>query len=207
MDDLEKKIKEVERWLKLSLSNNSQSSIIYNQTEDEKRQNDAYYEEHKPQLPPPNESYDDLKFNHHQRSHANMPMSKSLHQGLTMQLSEVGGRRSMNTSTSNNEIALNSLANAKKIPKVQQRRIIQPNGKMPLKGTIPRPASLVTFTPECVNPTSDNMISYTNIENLESTMRMQQEQLLNQRSNEGSKEKKQKYTKIQKQLTKCTRIQ
>ena len=38
-DDLpkerDKKIKEVERWLKLSLSNNSQSSVIYNQTEDE----------------------------------------------------------------------------------------------------------------------------------------------------------------------------
>ena len=201
-DDLpkerDKKIKEVERWLKLSLSNNSQSSVIYNQTEDEKRQNDAYYEEHKPQLPPPNESYDDSKFNHHQRSHANMPMSKSLHQGLTMQLSTnnlpSSKKSGMNTSSSNNEIALNSLALAKKRPQVQQRRIVQPNGKMPLKGTIPRPASLVTFAPDNTKPEENpNMISYTNMENLESTIRMQQELLLKQKSAEAMKDKKSKH--------------
>ena len=181
----EKKIKEVERWLKLSMSDNSQSSLVYNIPSDLPSKGESSIS--------PQQVNSNKKNSQQQQRYSNFPMSKSLHQGLTMQLSEVGGKRSMNTSTSNNEIALNSLANAKKIPKVQQRRIIQPNGKMPLKGTIPRPASLVTFTPENINPTSDNMISYTNIENLESTMRMQQEQLLNQRSNEGSKEKKQKH--------------
>ena len=193
-----KKIKEVERWLKLSLSNNTQSSLIYSRGDCGKRQNDAYYEEQKPQLPPANISYERQNQNN-QRIHANMPTSKSLHHGLTMQLStdylpQSSTKTSgMNTSTSSNEIALNSLALAKKKPQVQQRRIVQPNGKMPLKGTIPRPASLVTFAID--NSKGDehsNMISYTNMENLESTIRMQQELLLQQKSAEAIKDRKSK---------------
>ena len=72
------------------------------------------------------------------------------------------------SSTSSNEIALKSLAFAKKKPQVHQRkRIVKPDGKMPLKGTIPRPASLVTFgTDNLEGEKHSNMISNTSMENL-----------------------------------------
>ena len=195
----DEKIKEVERWLKLSMSNNSQSTLIYGSS-NPKDKTGAHYEEQKQHTPTTKSNHESHPPHQQHQRYSNIPMSKSLHQGITMQLSEMlptpsDGKHAMNTSTSNNEIALNSLALAKKKPQLQQRRIVQPNGKMPLKGTIPRPASLVTFATENnSNSNNQNMISYTNIENLESTIKMQQEMLLQQKSNEVSKDKKHKHS-------------
>ena len=64
--------------------------------------------------------------------------------------------------------------------KPAQRTVV---GKMPLKGTMPRPQSLVTpATPASGGTPNPNDIMYTDLENLEATMKLQQELMLQKQS-------------------------
>ncbi len=73
------------------------------------------------------------------------------------------------------------------VPKKEHKTKTHPHqkympAKMPLKGTMPRPQSMQsinTATPQTQTPSSVDIV-YTNMENLQDTMRMQQELLLRQ---------------------------
>ena len=62
------------------------------------------------------------------------------------------------------------------LPQVQRRVVQQPKGKMPLKGTMPRPTSFHCDDSRLkTKSASERMITYTDYQNLETTMMMQQE--------------------------------
>ena len=78
---------------------------------------------------------------------------------------------------------------------VQRRVVHQPKGKMPLKGTMPRPTSFHEHQSRQLsvssaasnnshNPRKTPDIAYTDYNNLENTMRIQQEMLRKSLSNE-----------------------
>lgn len=124
----EAKIKEVEHWLKQSLSPNN-------------------------------------------RGHNNKGQDKGRN-GLTLQLS------SLKSTGSTLSLVQDQKPPQKPQPPIRRtpahRTVV---GKMPLKGTMPRPQSLVT-------PSSE--IMYTDMKNLEATMRLQQEMMLQQRQHSSN---------------------
>ena len=61
---------------------------------------------------------------------------------------------------------------------------------MPLKGTMPRPQSLVTPATPSTGATPNNDIMYTDLENLEATMKLQQELMLQKQQQNNSSSSK-----------------
>ena len=70
------------------------------------------------------------------------------------------------------------------LPQVQRRVVQQPKGKMPLKGTMPRPTSFHCEDSRSNRKSPEKMIMYTDLQNLESTMKIQQEMLRRSLSND-----------------------
>ena len=105
------------------------------------------------------------------------PLKKSNNPGPTLQLS----------SLKNSGSALSLIKPPLNKRKPAQRTVV---GKMPLKGTMPRPQSLVTPATPSTGATPNNDIMYTDLENLEATMKLQQELMLQKQQQNNSSSSK-----------------